>query len=353
MRPGSSSVTAWLLAAAMITCSGCSSREHGGGPAPINVEVQRVRGEDAGQAVAYSGTIEESESIPLSFPVVGIVNRVLVSEGDIVHKGQKLAVLNEESYRNAYEMSLATEKQAEDAYRRLQPMYRNGNLPEVKVIEAESDLQRAKSAAAIALKNLADCALRSPSDGVVGKRSIEPGMTALPNITSITVVRIGKVFADVPVSEREISSIRKGEKATVCVAALDDASFDGSVEEIGVIADPLARTYRIRIGIINRAQAIRPGMTCDVRLEQAGRGRGVVVAGTAVMIDEAGRHYVYVVDSSQSRASRELVIPGSLLSTGIEILSGLQAGDPVVVSGQHKLSDGAPVRVLNIRAEIH
>jgi len=353
MKPGSSSVATWLMAGALITWSGCSSGGNGGNTAPINVEVQRAQVEDATQAVSYSGTIEESESIPLSFPVVGIVDCVLVSEGDIVHKGQKLAVLNEESYRNAYEMSLASEKQAEDAYRRLQPMYRNGNLPEVKIIEAESDLQRATSATAIARKNLADCALSSPSDGVVGKRSIDPGMTALPNITSITIVRIGKVFANVPVSEREISSIRKRERATVFVAALDDASFDGSVEEIGILADPLARTYRIRIGIANPAHAIRPGMTCDVRLEHTERVRGVVVAGTAVMIDETGRHYVYLVDSAQSRASRKLVIPGSLLNAGIEILSGLQADDPVVVSGQHKLTDGAPVRVVNIRAGNH
>ena len=353
MRAGSFSVTAWLMAGALMTCSGCSPGGDGGNAAPINVEVQQVVSEDATQAVAYSGTIEESESIPLSFPVVGIVNRVLVSEGDIVHRGQNLAVLNEESYRSAYEMCLATEKQAEDAYRRLQPMYRNGNLPEVKLIEAESDLQRAKSATAIARKNVADCTLRSPADGVVGKRSVDPGMTALPNITSITVVRIGRVFADVSVSEREIASIRKGEKATVSIAALDDASFDGSVEEIGVLADPLARTYRIRIGVVNTTRAIRPGMTCDVRVEQAGRGRGVVVGGPAVMVDEAGRHYVFMVDSSQSRAFRRRVTPGALLNAGIEILSGLRPGDPVVVSGQHKLTEGAPVRIVNISVGNH
>ncbi len=347
MNSNRSSVLVPFLLGATFVSTGCNSGGTGGSIPPVNVEVQRVQAADEDQAFAYSGTIEESESIPLSFAVVGSVARVLVSEGDFVNKGQPLALLNEESYRNTYEMALASEKQADDACRRLQPMYRNGNLPEVKLVEVESDLERARSAATIARKNLEDCTLRSPVEGIVGRRSVEPGMNALPNITTITIVRIAKVYARVPVSEREIALIRKGERASITVAALGDPEFEGTVEEIGVLADPLAHTYKIRIGIANPKLAIKPGMICSVLIHQVRQFRGVVVAGPAVMVDESGRHYVYIVDSAQGAAVRKLVTPGALLNNGIEILAGLQCGEPVVVAGQHKLAEGTPVRVVN------
>jgi membrane fusion protein, multidrug efflux system len=332
-----------------IALRGCTGNSGGDDEtaAPINVQVHRVQSADGNQVFAYSGTIEESESTPLSFPGVGSVARVLVREGDYVTKGQHLATLNDESFKNAYEMSLASQKQAEDAYKRLQPMYKNGNLPEVKLVEVESDLQRAKAATMIAKKNLDDCILTSPGDGIVGKRAIEPGMNALPNVTSITIVKIDRVFARVSVSEHEISSIHKHQKAKVAVAALNNAAFEGTVDEVGVLADPVAHTYKIRIGINNKGRAIKPGMICDVVIRQATPSQTVVIPGGAVMVDETGRHYVYAVDTARITALRKYVAPGELLNDGIEILSGLRCGELVIVSGQHKLVDGSTVRIVN------
>lgn len=180
----------------LVAFAGCRDSGHGlAGNAPINVEGRRAIPADSRHAFAYSGTIEEAESIPLSFPVIGIVARVPVSEGDLVKKGETLAVLNDESYRGAFDTAQVSEKQAQDAYGRCLPMYRNGNLPEAKMVEVETYLERARSAPVIAKKNVSDCILRSPVDGLLGRRSIEPGMSALPNLTSITIVRIGTVYA--------------------------------------------------------------------------------------------------------------------------------------------------------------
>jgi len=341
--------TAILLGIATCTLAGCSGHPGTGGQGTptIDVCVEPARIADETRDFAYSGTLEESETIPLTFAVVGTVARVHVSEGDVIHKGQPLASLNDESFRSLYEMALATRKQAEDAFARLEPMYRNGNLPEVKFIEIQTDVQKARSSALIARKNLDDCTLLSPVDGIVGKRSIEPGMTTIPNVTSLTIVKFHKVYARVSVSENEISLIRKGQKATVAIAALNNRTFDGTVDEIGVLADPLAHTYRIRIGIPNKDLAIKPGMICTVRIPHEATARGVTVPGAAVLVDEAGRHFVYIIDSTGSTAARRFVKPQALVNDGIALTDGLRSGELVVISGQHKLVDSAAVRVVN------
>ncbi len=311
----------------------------------VNVEVHQISTFNGNEEIAYSGTIEESESTPLSFSGVGTVARVLVSEGDFISKGQLLATLNDETYKNTYEMTLAALKQAEDAYKRLQPMYKNGNLPEIKLVEVETGLQQAKASAAISKKSLDDCKLYSPVSGIVGKRSIEPGMTAMPNLTSINIVKIEKVFARVPISENEIASVKKGNKAKVKIAALNNAEYSGTVEEIGVMADPLAHTYKIKIGIANSNRQIKPGMICNVFLSKNTKTPGLFIPGQAVLVDEQGRNFVYAVNNN--KAEKKFVKTGKLLRSGVEVIEGIGAGEKVVVGGQQKLVSNSLVHIVN------
>jgi RND family efflux transporter MFP subunit len=331
------------LAAAMIF-TGCQSSKDTGS-APLNVEVQKVAVADEHQDFAYSGTIEEAETIPLSFSSVGTVAHVYVSEGAAVKKGQLLADLDNATFRNSYEMAKAMEDRAEDAYKRLKPMHDNGNLSDVKFVEVETGLQQAKASAAIARKSMEDCRLYATSDGWVGKRSIDPGMVAMPNISSLTIVKIQKVFARVSVSEQEIARMKKGAAATVTVGALG-ADFQGTVEEIGVVADQIARTYKVKIGVQNKNYDIKPGMICTVSIKTSGGVRGIVVPNRAVLVDETGKNFVYTVDPEQKKAVRKSVVVKNLLASGIEISDGLQAGELVVTSGQQKLVDHASVSMV-------
>jgi RND family efflux transporter MFP subunit len=324
----------------------CSSNSGNQNNAPINVRIEKVKPIDVSEELAYSGTIEEIETIPLSFSSAGNVSQVLVSEGVMVAKGQLLATLNNATYENNYAIMQATQQQAEDAYNRLTPMHKNGTLPEVKYVEVETGLQKARAAAAIAKKSLDDCNLYATTDGYVGKRSIEPGSTAMPGFAAITIVKINKVFARVSVSENEIALIHKGQKANITVGALGSATYNGAVEEIGVVADPMAHTYKIKIGITNKDLRMKPGMICSATIESPSAVHGVVVPSSSVMVDESGENFVYVV-SLQNKAIRKHVVAGHLLNSGIEVLEGLQINDAVVVAGQHKLIDNASVQIVN------
>jgi RND family efflux transporter MFP subunit len=264
----------------------------------------------------------------------------------MVKKGQLLATLNNATYQNNYVIMQATQQQAEDAYNRLTPMHKNGTLPDVKYVEMETGLQKARAAAAIARKSLDDCNLYATTDGYVGKRSIEPGSMAMPSLTAITIVKINKVIARVSVSENEIALLHKGQKATITIGALGSATYNGAVEEIGVVADPMAHTYKMKIGIANNNLRMKPGMICSATIESQGAVHGVVVPSGSVMIDESGKNFVYVV-SSENKALRKYVVTGHLLNSGIEVLEGLQINDALVVAGQHKLIDSASVQIVN------
>ncbi len=337
-----------VLMSVVLLLAGCNNSEAtDNNRKPVSVEVQEISKEDYSETMAYSGTIEESEAIPMSFSVVGTVSRVYVSEGDPVNKGTLLATLNNATYQNTYDMTLATEKRAEDAYRRLTPMYKNGNLPEIKYIEVETGLQQAKASSLIAKKNLDDCNLYASESGIIGKRTIDPGMIATPNFSSITIVKINKVYARISVSEKEIALMKKGEHATVSVGALGSREFNGTVEEVGVMADPLAHSYKIKVGIANSDHLLKPGMVCNVRIVNEIGSHGLIVPARAIMVDETGANYVYRVDEQGTKAFRCAVKIGRIFQNGIEITEGLGDRATVVVDGQHKLVDQASVKVIS------
>lgn len=312
---------------------------------PVKVQVQRVEPFNASKTFSYSGTIEAVESTPLSFAVNGTVLRVYVSEGDFAKKRQLLAELNDATFKNAFEMAQATLKRAEDAYKRLKPMYDRGSLPEIKFVEVETGLEQAQAAAAIAQKSLNDCKLYAPIDGFVGKRSIEPGMNVLPGLATISLLDIDKVYARVSVSENEIAQIDKGKEASITVGALNGRTFQGTVEEVGVLADPIAHTYKVKISLFNGDHAIKPGMICEAKIMTSDTINGIVVPNQAVRVDEKGKAFVYIVD--RNNALRKYVEIGRLVNGGIEIRSGLNVGELVVVAGQQKLVDNSPVQVVD------
>jgi RND family efflux transporter MFP subunit len=244
-------------------------------------------------------------------------------------------------------MALAAQAQAEDAYQRVTPMHKNGTLTDVKYVEVETGLQQAKAAAGIAKKALDNCRLYATTDGFVGKCSLDPGMVTIPNIATITIVQISKVFARVAVPENEIARIRKRETAEIHIGALGTQAYSGTIEEIGVMADALAHTYKIKIAVPNPEGLIKPGMVCTAVLRFPGEIRGLVIPNQALLVDETGRHFVYCVDAARQKAFLRYVKIGKLVQGGIEITEGLTADDLIVTAGHQKLADQSSVKIVH------
>ncbi|HYG69216.1 MAG TPA: efflux RND transporter periplasmic adaptor subunit, partial [Anaeromyxobacteraceae bacterium] len=307
-------------------------------PPPPVVEVAAVERIGAGRELRLSGTLEAERSIALAFPVPGTVEEVLVREGQAVRRGQPLARLSPSAFRHAVGIAKAQAERAEDASRRLEPMHRNGTVPEVKWIEVQSGLEQARHALGLARKNLDDAVLRAPEDAVVARRNAEAGAFAVPGIPVITLVQTRSVLATAPVPEVEVSRIRTGQPARVVVAALGQ-EVTGTVRELGVVADPLTRTYPVKVALPNPAGALRVGMVVDVFLPVEGAAPALVVPREAVRVDEAGTPCVYVA-AGDGRLARRAVVVDGFVGERTAIAKGLAEGERVVVSGTPMIGDG-------------
>jgi membrane fusion protein, multidrug efflux system len=310
----------------------------------VRVKIQKLEAGSGSTASSYIGTIEESVSVPLSFLVTGTVDKVLAEEGQSVSKGQLLAVLNSENYQNAYQASVAKYNQAQDAYKRLEPVYKSGSLPEIKFVEIQTNLEQARSIASISEKNLKDCKLVAPTSGFIGRRSIEPGMSVIPGNAIFDLVKIDKVHVKIPVPEKEISALHKGQDVKIRVAALGNVSFDGKITEIGVLSNPLSHTYMVKADIKNQENQLKPGMVCETNIDIPEIENRLIIPLKALQSNENGEKFVYVADPGAKKALKKAVVPGVLVSNGIVIKSGLSAGDLVIVEGYQKISNHSSIQ---------
>ncbi|MDR1682213.1 MAG: efflux RND transporter periplasmic adaptor subunit [Candidatus Symbiothrix sp.] len=340
--------SAMLLAIAGLPGCGGRSDEAPKAAKIIPVKVISLEPSSTTTGRNYVGTVEASVVVSLAFSSMGTVEQVYVSEGQRVKKGQLLAALNTATAENSYQMMLAKQQQAQDAYDRLVKVHANGSLPDIKFVEVETGLQQAKSAVAIAKKNLDDCRLYAPRDGVITNRSVEAGSNAIPGAKAFQLVSVDRVNVKIAVPENEIGKITEGQTAIVVTPALDNAVFTGKIEMKGVSANAISHTYEAKIGIDNLVEVknvspLLPGMVCKVFLAGDAGIVEIVVPNRTIQIAADGRKYVWLADGDVAR--RQFVETGELHDNGIVIVDGLSAGDRLIAEGFQKVSEGMKIKI--------
>jgi RND family efflux transporter MFP subunit len=337
----------FIIPALALLLGACSQTQNSETPAakePVRVTVVTVKTEKVTAALRYSGTIEAFQTIPLTFQTTGTVKEVLVQAGDMVHKGELLATLDETDAKSMYGISLSQYQQAKDAYDRLKEVHEKGSLPDIKWVEMESKLAQAKSSLDLAKNNLDKCSLFSPVNGMVGRRNTEPGMSAISlSSAPLELVDIRQVYVRISVPENEIPRITKGLKASFTVAALGGREFSGEVASVSPVADRFSRTYEAKILVTNANLDLKPGMVCDLRMAVSMEKEVLTVPANALSKDHENQVYAYLVNIPSKRAVKQMVQTGQFFDCGLEVVSGLAAGQIIVCEGKEKITDNCSI----------
>jgi RND family efflux transporter MFP subunit len=307
----------------------------------VKVKIETIEESDAVSKLDYVGIIEERSSTALGFSTMGTVEKIFVSEGDFVRKGQMLAKLDQSPARSMLEAAEATLKQAQDAYDRLKSIYEKGSLPEIQMVEIETKLQQAQSSHDLAKKNFDNCTLYAPADGVIGKKMAETGEYFITGTSILTILDISSVKARFSVPENEISRISPDCISEITVAALGNKKFRGKRIEKSVVANSISHTYPAYIIISAPEKNLLPGMVCRVELTPSDKPQGIVVPIGIIQTTSDGQKFIWT--EKEGMAKRKFVSTGITRGNGVEILSGLSSGDRIITQGYHKISEDAKI----------
>jgi len=132
------------------------------------------------------------------------------------------------------------------------------------MLQAKAEYEQASSSAKATYQNIVHTKLYAPQDGYVGNKQIEAGATAAPGMPIIQLLDISKVDVLVSVPQAEINQYHHGDKATITIDALNGAVLNGTITEIGVLAQQNNPSYNVKVNLSNPSRQLKPGMLCKV-----------------------------------------------------------------------------------------
>ena len=347
-------ITFLVTGAGPLAFSSCSKGEdkaaaHEQDEAPL-VKIEKVYETDVMQKGVYTSSVEADVVNNISSSMPNRIKEIYVDDGMAVSKGQKLVVLDDVNIVS-YETQVANAKanldNVETNYNRALELFKIGGGTKQNVDAMETQLITAKNQLAAAERTLRNArentVLTAPISGVVTARNYDPGdMTgALP---ILTIAKVNPVKVVCNISESEFSKVRKGMVVDCSFDTYGDEVFPGTVTMVSPTIDTGSRTFGVEITVANPSDRILPGMFGRVTVN-FGEERHVVVPDQAVVKQPgSGNQYVYVY--KDGKVSYNKVELGQRIGDTYEIISGVNDGDEVVVSGQSKLANGMEVRVM-------
>jgi membrane fusion protein, multidrug efflux system len=313
-----------------------------GARTPVTVmALTRSKGNDL---LSFSGSTEATATVNLGFMVGGKVSRMMVDEGSKVSKGELIADLETTDYMLALDIANANLQKVQDEYNRLTILRDRGSLPASDYVKVTADLNELTARQKQAIKNLTDCRLYSPIPGIVSRKGTNPGEVVSRGISLFSIVDINPIRAVVAVPESEIGQVRTGQSAKVDIPALD-SSFAGIVRIVDPVADPNTRSYTIKIDVPNPHFLVRGGMIATATLLSAHKMSGLLLPAEAVLHDIDQTTYVFVADREKNTAFKRKILVGALYDNKIEVSTGLNENEWVVIGGQQRIQDGSLIQI--------
>lgn len=266
----------------------------------------------------------------------GRLKQLLVKVGDRVGAGQAVARMEATQAAQA-QIQLAD---AKTNFARMDELYKVGGVSKAQWEQAKSAVDQAKLAYGNAAENTV---LRSPISGFVTAKNYDNGDMTSPQLPVVVIQQIAPVKAVIGVSEQYYSYLKKGAAATLSVDALGEETFSGIVTNIFPTLDPVTHTVSTEIEVANKDLKLRPGMYARVHLD-FGTKEALTVPDKAIVRQAgSGARYVYVF--SGGKAVYRAVELGQQQGDLYEVVSGLNAGDQVIISAPSNLKNGLSVKL--------
>ena len=312
--------------------------------------------------VKITGTVTSPRVARLSTSLAGLIVGLSVDEGDLVEKGQSLLMLDAELAEYELASAKAGLQQSEtalaDARRRLkesESLGPRGGIAETligdlrsEVAQDEAELSQSKAQADYQQALLARYQLKAPFAGIISQRDVELGEWVTPGQGVLELVAMDALRLDFAIAEDFLGQISTGAEVTFQLNSAPTKSFVGRITAVVPVTDPGARTFLVRVIPSRPVAELMPGMSVTAVLRIATNRQALVVPRDAILRYSDGRVVAWVVTKKADGlvASERRVTLDQAFDGVVAVLSGIEAGESVVVEGNESLQNGQSVQVV-------
>jgi len=311
----------------------------------VPVAVSVARAADLQVNLRGSANLRARQQVEVLPKQAGVIARILVEEGSAVRQGQVLAALDDAEWRLQARQTIARANASRDALERGRALQELGLLADQEVERLRSEAEVAAADAALAELRVQNAAIVAPIAGVVTHRRIEQGQLVATGTPTFTVADLSRLEVDLGIPEREASRVRPGQ--SVAIRAEEGGQpVAGRVARVRPVVDPGSGTVLVTVEIDpGQAGGLRAGQFANVDIVTETLQQRIAVPRTALLVDGPTPRLYRVVGGVAEEVD---VTIGAAFGERVEVSSGIQPGDSIVIVGQDNLRPGAGVSVVEV-----
>jgi membrane fusion protein (multidrug efflux system) len=289
-----------------------------------------------GVEIEAVGTAHANESVEITSKISNKITAIRFEEGDFVRKGEILVELDSAEAKASLAEAEAALADSESQFRRSRELFAQQALSLAQLDQIESALKANRARVQAAQARLADTVIRAGFNGRTGFRHASVGSLVSPGTVITTLDDATLIKLEFTVPATYLYLLKKGLPVTAQASGLPGEAFEGKVTNLDSRVDPVTRSIAVRAEIPNPEGVLRPGMFMTVSLQ--GNVTQTLLVPEAAIVPEQGSTFVFV--ASDGVVQRREVKLGRRRPGEVEITSGLQEHERVVVDGTQNIRDG-------------
>ncbi len=317
------------------------------GSTAIPVEVAPVERRDISDYLETNGTLEAENEVDIVARIMGPIVELNVEEGMFVEEGEILARIDDRETLAQLEIARVSLEDARLAYERAKKSWEAEIIAKELLDQAKSSFDAQAAQIRSIEIQLGYTVIRAPFSGLIIERVIKNAEHVQNGARLFRISDFTPLLCEIQLPEKDLAKLRVGQRAYLTVEAFEDERFDASVLRVNPVVEAGTGTVRTTLSVQGRGK-LRPGMFASVYLQVDRRPNALVIPKEALVLESIGDAVFVVADDVAQR--REVTL-GFTESDIVEITSGVDEGEQVVVIGQDSLSDGTAVSVLSIAGE--
>lgn len=317
--------------------------QQGGWPTPV-VEAVEAQKKDVNLEISALGTLQADQAITVRPEITGIVTSIDFEDGERVEKGDLIIKLDDKDLTARLMQAEARLTLTRANYQRAQQLLKQGSGTARARDEALNDFKSAEAEVAAAETALHKATITAPFSGIIGLRQVSLGEYVTAGQAIATLADVDNLRIDFRVSEVFLTEIGKGQEVNVIFDALPEQVYTGVISALDPVVSIEGRALSVRAILQNVDGKLRPGLFGRVEIVTDTR-RSIMLPEAAIVTMPTCDKAVFVVVDGHAKMSPVTI--GTRVPGEVEILAGVEDGDMVIVSGQLKVQNGAPVEVAN------
>jgi len=315
------------------------------------IEVDTVQNQIFTHYIDLQGNVNTDGNVMVIPEAMGSVKKIYRNEGDHVHKGQIIMVLDDKVVRNQISEVRTQYSLAKTTYERQKKLWDQKIGSEMAFLQAKTRKEALSKKLRTLSSQLAKFSVKAPISGTLDDMMIKEGEMAAPQRPVARVVNLDKVYMQADVSEKYLPQIKKGTQVDVYFPVIDK-TLQSRVSYVGNFIHPNNRTFKIRVNLRNNEGFLKPNLTGNLKIKDFETDSAIVLPLSLVQEDRHGQNYVYVLEPIEDEPGIHQVVKriielGKGYQDKVMIETGLKAGEIIATQAARGLTEGDKVKIEN------